>query len=148
MEIFQPAVPIITSTAELPYLVNHLRLRGVKNLEHYIPKIRRKIGNKKRGAIRHAIDYMQKGALPPMFAKPLRDTVLSVISELRICRELADSGYDIEFNPQSRGPDLYLNGKGVKLEVSRKFDRLNIQEYEKWIEVSKKSLKDPPSELT
>ncbi len=136
---FWPAVPVITSTAELAYLVNYLRMRSVRNLEHYVPKIRRKIGNRKRGTIRYAIDGIQKSVPPPIFARPLKDSVFSIISELWICRELVDKGYDVEFNPQSSGPDLYLNGRSVKLEVTRKIQRLGIQEYEKWIEAARKS---------
>lgn len=136
---FLPAVPIITSIPELAYLVNHLREKNVGNLEHYIPKIRRKIGSKKKGAIRHAIKGMREGNLPFIFARPLEYSVFSIISELWICREIIDEGYDVEFNPQSSGPDLYLNGRSVKLEVATKFERLDIREHEERIEDTQKS---------
>ncbi len=136
---FLPAVPIITSIPELAYLVNHLREKNVGNLEHYIPKIRRKIGSKKRGTIRYAIKGMHEGNLPFIFARPLEYSVFSIISELWICREIVDKGYDVEFNPQSSGPDLYLSGRSVKLEVVTKFERIDIREHEEWIKTTQKS---------
>ena len=129
---FLPAKPIIISIPEIAYLVNHLRKGNVRNLEHYIPKIRRKIGSRKRGAIRYAINGMHKGIPPPISARQLEYSIFSIISELRICREIVDKGYDVEFNPHSKGPDLYLNGRSVKLEVATKFDQLDLRGYEEW----------------
>ncbi len=139
---FLPAVPFITSIPELAHLVNHLRENNVGNLEHYIPKIRRKIGSKKRGAIRYAIKGMHKGNLPFIFARPLEYSIFSINSELWICREMVDKGYDVEFNPQSSGPDLYLSGRSVKLEVATKFERLDIREHKEWMEDTQKSSED------
>ena len=136
---FLPAKPIIISIPEIAYLVNHLRKGNVRNLEHYIPKIRRKIGSRKRGAIRYAIIGMHKGIPPPISARQLEYSMFSIISELWICRVIVDKGYDVEFNPQSSGPDLYLNGRSVKLEVATKFERLDIREHEERMKDSRKN---------
>ncbi len=135
---FWPAIPVIISTAELAYLVNHLRIRNVKNLEHYIPKIRRKIGNRKRGTIRYAIDNMRRGILAPSLVSPLKSSFFSIISELWVCRELIDKGYDVEFNPHDNGPDFYLNGRSIKLEIAKRTEQLNIQEYKWWMDATQK----------
>ena len=51
---------------------------------------------------------------------PLRESFASIISELWICRELVEQNFDVMFNPHDEGPDLYINGKSVKLEVTKK----------------------------
>ncbi|MEB2793173.1 MAG: hypothetical protein G5Z42_07815 [Caldisphaeraceae archaeon] len=127
---FLPAIPAITSISELAYLVNHLREKSAGNLEYYIPKVRRKIGSsKKRGAVGHAIKSMHEDKRLSTSIRPLEESVFSIISELRICREIVDRGYDVEFNPQSSGPDLYLSGRSVKLEVATKLEQVDIQRY-------------------
>ncbi|MCD6133557.1 MAG: hypothetical protein J7J16_04505 [Deltaproteobacteria bacterium] len=62
-----------------------------------------------------------KDGIPPIIAvMPLRESFASIISELWICRELVEQNFDVMFNPHDEGPDLYINGKSVKLEVTKK----------------------------
>ena len=133
---FWPATPSITSPAELAFLVHSLNQKGVGNLKHKIPKIRRKLGNLKRGSIK-SIDKKLKDGIPPIIAvMPLRESFASIISELWICRELVEQNFDVMFNPHDEGPDLYINGKSVKLEVTKKAERLNIEEHQMWMKIA------------
>jgi len=134
---FWPAIPAIIYPLELAYFLNYLRMENVKNLEMYIPKVRREI----MGAIRSINRQAQKSNLPFHIINTLEERILSFNSEFRICKELVDMGYDVKFNPHKTGPDLYLNG--VKVEITRRIDRLNrIQEI-----ANKKTIKLNPGRL-
>ncbi len=133
---FWPAAPLIITPAELAFLVYFLKQKKVGNLEHQIPKIRRKIGSLKKGTIKYADKNLKKGVFPTIAALPLRESFASIESELWICRELVEQNFDVIFNPHKEGPDLYLNGKSVKLEVTKKAERLNIQEHEMWMKIA------------
>lgn len=126
---FLSATPSIISPAKLSFLIYFLRERKVKNIETKVSEIRRKIGSFNKGAVKRVNKDLIKGVSPVIAAKPLLDSLYSIISELVICRELVEQGYDVMFNPQKNGPDLYINGKSVKLEVTKKEDSLNIEEY-------------------
>lgn len=132
---FWPAKPLIAFAAEISYLIHLLRCQKVKNLEYIIPKIRRKI----KGSFRFANKKLNKGTLPSIAAMPLIETLASIESELWISRELIEGGFNIAFNPNAKGPDLYVNQKRVKLEVTKKAEHWNIKEYETWIKVAKES---------
>jgi hypothetical protein len=70
---------------------------------------------------------------------PLKESFAGIESELWICRELVEQNFDVMFNPHERGPDLYINGKSVKLEVTKKAERLNIQEQEMWMKIAQEN---------
>lgn len=133
--LFKESLPAIPSTiypAKLAFLVNFLNQEKVKNLEYQIPKIRKKIGNKERGAIRYAIKNLKNGILA---TTPLKENFASIATEMQICRELVEANFDVSFNIHNKGPDLYLNGK-VGLEVTKKIGRLNLQEYDMRMKIS------------
>ncbi len=133
---FWPATPSIIFPAELAFLVHFLKQKEVGNLEHQIPKIRRKIGSLKKGAIKSVNKKLKNGLSPIIAVMPLKDSFASIESELWICRELVEQNFDVIFNLHKEGPDLYLNGKSVKLEVTKKAEWLNIQEYEMWMKLA------------
>jgi len=130
---FYPPISSLALLGELAYLVEYLFQKQVTNVEHITPKIRRKIGNKKQGAIKSIEKQLDMGGHPCIAVSSLYEAINSIISELRICKALFDYDYNIIFNEKSEGPDFYLNDRRVKLEVSRKFDRLNIEEYGSWM---------------
>lgn len=113
-------------------MIYFLKYQKVENLEHKIPKIRRKIN----GSLKFADNELKKGTLPSLAVIPLVETLASIESELWICRELVEQGFDTAFNPHAKGPDLYVNQKGVKLEVTKKSEHLNIKEYDIWMKIA------------
>jgi len=132
---FWSVKPLIVSPAEISYLIHLLRCQKVKNLEYVIPKVRRKIN----GSLRFANKKLKRGTLPSIAAMSLIETLASIESELWISRELVEGGFNIAFNPHAKGPDLYVNQKGVKLEITKKAEHWNIKEYEMWMKIAKES---------
>lgn len=138
---YLPVIPSITFPAKLAFLVDSLNKKDVGNLESQIPKLRKRIGDLKKGAIRPAIKELKSGTPSLRTGMQLKITLASIESELWICKELAEKNFDVSFNPHKEGPDLYLNGK-VKVEVTTKIGWLNLQEqHKRWMKIAQENPK-------
>ncbi len=66
----------------------------------------------------------------------LSTDIASFVSELKVCRELIKVGFNVEFNPQEKGPDIFIEGQSGKIEVSRRSEVLNLEEWKEWMKIA------------
>lgn len=120
-----PATSSMIYLGETAFLYHYLEAEGAENLEHQVPKLRRRLGSERKGIIKGVIDCLDEGLFPWAEIWELKDALLSKRAELQACRDLLDAGFPIRFNEGSKGPDLFVGAASVKLEVSKKHEQLD-----------------------
>jgi len=125
-----PAIPRIVSVAEIAYLVYFLKQRNIKNLDREISRIRRKV----KGSMKSTEKCLGRGETPK--SDYLSTDITSFVSELKVCRELIEAGFNVEFNSQEKGPDIFIEGQSAKIEISRRSEVLNLEEWKEWMKIA------------
>ncbi len=131
-------VPLLVSLPEMAFLVHRLQEEGIAGITQKLISIRRRL----KGDIRHADKELKKGMPPFVAIQPLVETVLGTMSELQICGELIEAGFNVKINPSAKGPDLFVNGRNIKVEIAKKFERFNFEEYKTWIKIAEQAPDD------
>lgn len=131
---FLPAGSRIEFLAELADHTQNLRKLGINGLESKLGNCRKKIKRIVRIILRllhleESRKVLSKQEINILgYIESLFSELRGALSEVRVARDLLTAGFDVEFNPKRKGPDLFLSchGRKIPIEISNRIGKKNI----------------------